>query len=119
MNHFFGAGFYYIIKAGRLYTLFLRKTRHAREILLDQGNLRPVSYTDRNRAGGVAVIMDRGNHVPVHYVDTVDLVHAVGSVHILLVAAAGRDSDNQATKYLTITRRCATFQKIVTRRLNV
>ena len=28
-------------------------------------------------------ILDQGNRVPVFYVDTVDLVHAVGSVHII------------------------------------
>src|SRR3990172_6423613 len=32
--------------------------------------------------------LDRGNHVPVIYVDTVDLVHIFGSVHIRLTIRA-------------------------------
>jgi hypothetical protein len=48
-------------------------------IILDQSNLRPVSYTDRNGAGHVSVFLDRGNRVAVIYAD------AVGSLHIILI----------------------------------
>src|SRR3972149_1704230 len=58
--------------------------------------------------------LDRGNHVPVIYVDTVDLVHIFGSVHIRLTIRTSSPNnvvvfDHHFHDHRSRTGRCPAF----------